>query len=83
MSYKVKFTMSEVMQTSDGPTNPRTWRVVNNRQMNSGSFTSHTVSKRANLIQMSDRPTHSSHTFFLKVFRIIVTHYFLISWDLG
>ena len=26
--------------------------------------------------QMSDRPAHSSHTFFLKVFRIIVTHYF-------
>ena len=29
--------------------------------------------------QMSDRPAHSSHYIFLKkVFRIIVTHYFLI-----
>ena len=32
------------MQTLDGPTNPRTWRVLKNRQVNSGSFTLHTVS---------------------------------------
>ena len=32
------------MQTSDGPTNPRTRRVLKNRQVNSGSFTPHTVS---------------------------------------
>ena len=44
VSYNVKFTTSEVMQTSDGPTNPRTWRVLKNRQVNSGSFTPHTVS---------------------------------------
>ena len=33
----------EVMQTSDGPTNPRTRRVLKNRQVNLGSFTPHTV----------------------------------------
>ena len=44
MSYNVKFTTSEVIQTSDGPTNPRTQRVLKNRQVNSGSFTQHTVS---------------------------------------
>ena len=44
VSYNVKFTTSEVMQTSDGPTNPRTRRVIKNRQVNSGSFTLHTVS---------------------------------------
>ena len=84
------------MQTSDGPTNPRTRRVLKNRQVNSGSFTPHTVSPMQHLqavivknlgfgfgeqesepyprTQMSDRPAHSSHTFFLD--RIIVTHYF-------
>ena len=86
------------MQTSDGPTNPRTRRVLKNRQMNSGSFTPHAVSPMQHLqavivrnskplgfcfgeqesepyprTQMSDRPAHSSHTFFWKVFRIIVT----------
>ena len=77
---------SEVMQTSDGPTNPRTRRVLKNRQVNSGSFTPHTVSPMQHLqvrnskplgfcfgkqesepyprTQMSDRPAHSSHTFF-------------------
>ena len=75
------------MQTSDGPTNPRTQRALKNRQVNSGSFTPHTVSPMQDLqavivrnskplgfcfgeqesepytrTQMSDRPTHSSHT---------------------
>ena len=81
---------SEVMHTSDGPTNPRTRR-VKNRQVNLGSFTPHTVSPMQHLqaviiivrkskplclcfseqvsephprTQMSDRPTHSSHTFY-------------------
>ena len=49
MSYNVKFTTSEVMQTSDGPTNPRTRRVLKNRQVNSGSFTPHTVSAMQHL----------------------------------
>ena len=91
------------MQTSDGPTNPRTRRVLKHIQVNSGSFTQHTVSPMQHLqavivrnskplgfcfgeqesephqrTQMSDRSAHSSHTFFEKVFRIIVTHYFLI-----
>ena len=77
------------MQTSDGPTNPRTRRVLKNRQVNSGSFTLHTVRPMQHLQagmvrnskplgfcfgeqesgphprnQMSDRPAHSSHTFF-------------------
>ena len=33
----------KVMQTSDGPTNPQTLRVLKNRQVNSGSFILHTV----------------------------------------
>ena len=37
------------MQTSDGPTNPRTQRVLKNRQVNSGSFTPHTVSPMQHL----------------------------------
>ena len=37
------------MQTSDGPTNPRTRRVLKNRKMNSGSFTPHTVSPMQHL----------------------------------
>ena len=37
------------MQTSDGPTNPRTRRVITNRQVNSGSFTLHTVSPMQHL----------------------------------
>ena len=37
------------MQTSDGPTNPRTRRVLKNRQVNSGSFTPHTVSPMQHL----------------------------------
>ena len=49
VSYNVKFTTSEVMQTSDGPTNPRTRRVLKNRQVNSGSFTPHTVSPMQHL----------------------------------
>ena len=49
MSYNVKFTTSEVIQTSDGPTNPRTQRVLKNRQVNSGSFTQHTVSPMQHL----------------------------------
>ena len=74
------------MQTLDGPTNPRTRRVLKNRQV---SFTAHTVSPMQHLqavivrnskplgfcfgeqesepyprTQMSDRPVHSSHTFF-------------------
>ena len=49
VSYNVKFTTSEVMETSDGPTNPRTRRVLKNRQVNSGSFTTHTVSSMQHL----------------------------------
>ena len=88
------------MQTSDGPTNPRTRRVLKNIQVNSGRFTQHTVSPMQHLqgvivrnskplgfcfgeqesephprTQMSDR---SAHSFLKKVFRIIVTHPFLI-----
>ena len=37
------------MQTSDGPTNPRTRRVLKNRQVNSGSFTPYTVSSMQHL----------------------------------
>ena len=37
------------MQTSDGPTNPRTQRVLKNRQVNSGSFTPHTISPMQHL----------------------------------
>ena len=37
------------MQTSDSPTNPRTRRVVRNREENSGSFTLHTVSPMQHL----------------------------------
>ena len=37
------------MQTSDSPTNPRTRRVLKNRQMNSGSFTPYTVSPMQHL----------------------------------
>ena len=37
------------MQTSDGPTNPRTRRVLKNRQVNSGSFTPHSVSSMQHL----------------------------------
>ena len=37
------------MQTSDGPTNPRTGRVLKNRQVNSGIFTPHTVSPMQHL----------------------------------
>ena len=37
------------MQTSDGPTNPRTRRVLKNREVNSGSFTPHTVSPMQHL----------------------------------
>ena len=37
------------MQTSDGPTNPRTRRVLKNRQVNSGSVTPHTVSPMQHL----------------------------------
>ena len=37
------------MQTSDGPTNPRTRRVLKNIQVNSGSFTQHTVSPMQHL----------------------------------
>ena len=37
------------MQTSDGPTNPRTRRVLKNRQVNSGSFTPHSVSPMQHL----------------------------------
>ena len=37
------------MQTSDGPTNPQTRRVLKNRQVNSGSFTPHTVSPMQHL----------------------------------
>ena len=37
------------MQTSDGLTNPRTRRVLKNRQVNSGSFTPHSVSSMQHL----------------------------------
>ena len=37
------------MQTSDGPTNPRTRRVLKNIQVNSGSFTQHTASPMQHL----------------------------------
>ena len=37
------------MQTSDSPTNPRTRRVIKNGQVNSGSFTPHTVSPMQHL----------------------------------
>ena len=85
------------MQTSDGPTNPRTRRVSKNRQVNSGSFTPHTVSPMQHLqavivrnskplgfcfgeqesepyprTQMSDRPAHSSHTFFGKFSELLL-----------
>ena len=40
---------SEVMQTSDGPTNPRTRRVLKNRQVNSGSFIPYTISPMQHL----------------------------------
>ena len=35
--------------SGDDPTNPRTRRVVKNRQVNSGSFTPHTVSPMQHL----------------------------------
>ena len=43
-SYNVKFTTSELMQTSDGPINPRTRRVLKNRQVKSDSFIRYTHS---------------------------------------
>ena len=82
------------MQTSDSPTTPWTRRVLKNIQVNSGSFTQHTVGAMQYLkavivrnskplgfcfgeqesephprTQMSDRPAHSSHTFFLESFQ--------------
>ena len=37
------------MQTSDGPTNPRTRRILTNGQVNLGSFTPHTISSMHHL----------------------------------
>ena len=97
------------MQTSDGPTNPRTRRVLKNRQVNSGSCTPHIVSPMQHLQvvvvrnskplrfcfgeqeselythnQMSDRPAHSSHTFFKESFQnYCYTLFFTRSKDAG